>query len=146
MFRSVFQQFQASVPHIFLVQLFACLLLCRGGTQALRDIPAAPHQSGLHFAAGDDGCLVWDVVEGACTAALEGPAVRWAACLDDGRHLLCASGDRTTTLWDLSTSTSSVAVPGSRGSRVKSWAASQVRAPSPSSSQPPPLASPSTRP
>ena len=69
---------------------------------------------------------MWDVVEGACTASLEGPAVRWAACLDDGRHLLCASGDRTTTLWDLSTSTSSVAIPGSRGSRVKSWAASQV--------------------
>ena len=82
------------------------------------------------FPAGDDGCLVWDVVEGACTASLEGPAVRWAACLEDGRHLLCASGDRTSTLWDLSTSTSSVAIPGSRGSRVKSWAASQVRGPS----------------
>ena len=46
--------------------------------------------------AGNDGCLVWDTEEKACTALLEGPAVRWAACLDDNNTLLYASGDRTT--------------------------------------------------
>lgn len=81
--------------------------------------------------AGDDGCLVWNVEESACTAALEGPAVRWAACLEDGQHVLCASGDRTTSLWDLKTFRSTVALPGNRGSRVKSCAASRVRPPSP---------------
>lgn len=50
--------------------------------------------------AGNDGCLVWDTEEKACTALLDGPAVRWAACLEDNDTLLCASGDRTTKVCD----------------------------------------------
>jgi hypothetical protein len=75
---------------------------------------------------GNDGCLVWGVQEKASTAFLEGPAVRWAACLEDNKTILCASGDRTTKMWDLATSSGSVALEGNRGSRVKSWDVSQV--------------------
>jgi len=74
---------------------------------------------------------VWGAEEKACTASLEGPAVRWAACLEDNKTLLCASGDRTTKVWDLATCDGSVALQGNRGSRVKSWDASQVHLPPP---------------
>ena len=76
---------------------------------------------------GDDGCLLWDVKEAACTACLEGPAVRWASCVDDGKQLLCASGNRTTKLWDFQSNNGKVALEGNRGSRVKSWSASEVK-------------------
>ena len=69
---------------------------------------------------------MWDVAEGTCTSVLEGQAVRWASCVADGKRLLCASGDRTTNLWDLASATATAALPGTKGSRVKSFAASQV--------------------
>ena len=75
---------------------------------------------------GDDGCLIWDTKSKQCAGALPGPAVRWASCLGSGDKLLCAGGDKTTTLWDLQTKESSNALEGSRGSRVKSWTVSKV--------------------
>lgn len=95
-------------------------------TQNLRYIAKDAPAFDLLSMVGNDGCLLWDVKEAACTGCLEGPAVRWASYVDDGKRLLCASGNRTTKLWDLSTSSGRVALEGTRGSRVKSWSASQV--------------------